>query len=574
MMNTLFNFIKTYSIISSLFFLILSCSKENVSKKVALDSLNMEKFYLNEKPTLEIEIINIPKDSLNEIVVSFTKASLFKNTEPSKVIPLNENDKFKLQLDYSIPNQEIFLTIGNLYYGSISLSRDLKLLIDYEKIKKKPIWSYDDSITFYGSDSNLNLSLLKYNVFNIYEKQKTFQNLLEISRKKFNNFTDFKKTLDSLNQELIKTEISFLEQNQSNHNWYIGYLRENEYYSQLLTYTKQHKLSISKEIKDIILNRKTYGVTNSSDQFLRDQIYNLYGSQKFELEDWNKLYQFKNEDSKRFAKLDELLSIWRDQMNKKSVDNSKLENLKRKLYFSFISEWQLLGIEGLCQTIDSIYSPEKGDLLKLKLWSNDITYYNFEYKKINKNLKSNWAKDILRKEKEKLSLNDVKIQYNKAKVINNQLKTFDFGASLYNFEHLETKDQLITNILSINESKFNLIDFWATWCNPCYEEMKYSKALYEKIDKNKIEFIYLCTSANSSKEKWENTILNIKQKGIHIYANQDVVNELMSELSLNGFPSYALFNPKNKYLKGKITRIKTLTIDHLNEITTTDKQLE
>lgn len=559
---------KTTVIASFLFLLILSCSKNNPTEKIALDSIRMEKFYQTEKPRLEIEIINIPKDSLQEVNVSYVKAPIFKEMEPSRTIPLNQNGKFILQLDYTIPNQEIFITIGKLFYGSITLTKDLRLVIDYKKIKKKPIWNYDESVTFFGSDSDINLSLAKYKLYNFDVKQKVLQDLMEISHKKFKDFTDFKSKLDSLNKILIETELRFSKENQSNYHWYISHLRENEYYIQLLTYTQENKLSLDKEIIQTIQNRKTFGITNSSDQLLRNQIYSHYGLQKFEFDNWNKLYQFKKENSQRYAKLDNFMSLWQDKPNGKPISDKEFNKLKFQLSYSFANEWQLLGIEELSKIIDSIYSPEKSDLLKLKLWSNDLTYFDFEYSQINKYLKTDWAKDILRKEKEILSNNNLKIQYNKDNVtiVNNQMKTFDFGATLYDFEELVTKDQLISSILSLNKSKFNLIDFWATWCAPCFEEMKYSKILYEKIDKEKIEFIYLCTSSNSNKEKWENTILDLEQKGIHIYANESVVNELMSELSINGFPSYALFNSKNEYLNGKITRMKTFTLEQLNEI--------
>lgn len=559
---------KTTVIASFLFLLVLSCSKNNPKEKIALDSIGMEKIYQSEKPVLEIEIINIPKDSLSEINVTYVKAPIFKEMQPSKNIPLNQNGKFILQLDYAIPNQEIFLTIGKLYYGSITLSKDLRLIIDYEKAKKKPIWNYDDSITFYGNDSDLNTIVAKYRVYNIDVQQKVLQDLMEISRKKFKDFSDFKSSLDSLNKILIEIEISFSKENKSNDHWYISHIRENEYYIQLLNYVQENKLSLDKETIQTIRSRKTFGVTNSSDQLLRNQIYSHYGIQKYTIDDWKKLYQFKNENSRRYSRLDDFLSLWQDKINEKPISEKEFDNLKFELSYSFINEWQLLAIEQYSKIIDSLYSPEKGDLLKLKLWSNDLTYFNYEYNKINKYLKTDWAKDILSKEKELLSNNNLKIQYKKDSftIVNNHMKKFDFGATLYDFEEVESKEQLLSSILSLHKSKSKLIDFWATWCAPCFEEMKYSKRLYEKIDNKKLEFIYLCTSSNSNKTKWENTIVDLEQKGIHIYANQNVVNELMSELSINGFPSYALFNSKDEYLHGKITRMKTLTIEQLNEI--------
>lgn len=559
---------KTLVITSLSFLLFLSCTEFNTTDKIALDSTEMEDFYKASKPKLEIEILNIPKDSLSKINVSYVKAPLFKKMEPSKSIPLNKDGKFILQLDFSIPNQEIFLTVGKLYYGSLSLSKGLKISIDYKIARKELIWNYDESLTFSGDDSSLNYTLGKYSVYNIDEKQEVFQNLLEFSGKKFSDYSHFKRSLDSLNQILIETEVNFSKENNHNFLWYISHLRENEYYSQLLTYAQLNKISIDNTTQNLIKNRRSYGVTNASDQFLRNQIYSHYGIQKYTIDYWKKLYQFKKGNSRRYNQLDNFLSIWEEKLKGNPINNELFDNLKFQLSNSFLTEWQLLGIDGLSNIFDSIYEPNKSDLLKLKLWSNDLTYYEYEYNQIYKHLRTDWAKDVLSEEKKKLSKNKRDIQYDKSNAteVNSQMKSFEFGATLYDFEHIKTKDQLISKILSLNNSKYNLIDFWATWCAPCFEEMKYSKVLYEKVDKEKIEFIYLCTNSNSSKEKWEDTILEMEQKGIHIYANQKVINELMSELSINGFPSYALFNTEGEYLNGLITRMKTLTYDKLNEI--------
>ena len=55
------------------------------------------------------------------------------------------------------------------------------------------------------------------------------------------------------------------------------------------------------------------------------------------------------------------------------------------------------------------------------------------------------------------------------------------------FEDFEGK------IINLNNksSKIYILNFWATWCQPCREEFPHSKRLMEKFEGQDIEFVYL-----------------------------------------------------------------------------------
>ena len=75
-----------------------------------------------------------------------------------------------------------------------------------------------------------------------------------------------------------------------------------------------------------------------------------------------------------------------------------------------------------------------------------------------------------------------------------EVTTIDFERNMLQFSDLDN------NIFNIQEFKGKnlLINYWATWCNPCLAEMPYMVELYEKY-KNEDDIIFLFLSREELK---------------------------------------------------------------------------
>jgi len=110
----------------------------------------------------------------------------------------------------------------------------------------------------------------------------------------------------------------------------------------------------------------------------------------------------------------------------------------------------------------------------------------------------------------------------------------------------ETLSKLTTEVKAkyINKylGKVIYIDFYATWCGPCREEIPYAKSLHHEFENKGVVFLNLC--AQSEKEDWKNMIKQHKIKGEHYLLNKEEFDFLQNIYKIKGFPTYILIDKK------------------------------
>ena len=99
------------------------------------------------------------------------------------------------------------------------------------------------------------------------------------------------------------------------------------------------------------------------------------------------------------------------------------------------------------------------------------------------------------------------------------------------------------NELKLNSFKGNviLLNFWATWCAPCKEEMPSLDLLQENKELNNLK-IFPINVGKDNLNKASSFFSNLKIRNLNLYF--DNPQTLAKKLSLRGIPTTILFNKK------------------------------
>ena len=103
----------------------------------------------------------------------------------------------------------------------------------------------------------------------------------------------------------------------------------------------------------------------------------------------------------------------------------------------------------------------------------------------------------------------------------------------------QDRDGSIINLKKINSDKIYILNFWATWCAPCREEMPYLDTL-QSIDKLENLKIFPINVGKEKIEKAEKFFLKLKIKNLDIYF--DDTAKLANFFSLRGIPTSVIIN--------------------------------
>lgn len=101
------------------------------------------------------------------------------------------------------------------------------------------------------------------------------------------------------------------------------------------------------------------------------------------------------------------------------------------------------------------------------------------------------------------------------------------------------KEKLMEAIVSQYKGKVVVVDFWATWCGPCFQAMKEIEPLKEELQGKNVVFVYIAETS-SPIDLWKKKILSID--GEHYYLTEVESKYIKDYFKFTGIPSYLIYD--------------------------------
>jgi thiol-disulfide isomerase/thioredoxin len=111
---------------------------------------------------------------------------------------------------------------------------------------------------------------------------------------------------------------------------------------------------------------------------------------------------------------------------------------------------------------------------------------------------------------------------------------------------VKNTDASLEEILSNYKGSVVYVDFWASWCAPCIDEIPASKKMQNTLEDTNVKFLFI--SIDRDEKSWKKAIAAYQIPGIHYRVNSLKTSVAIQSLTAGGIPHYIIVGKDGKIL--------------------------
>lgn len=478
---------------------------------------------------------------------------------------MNEDGSFSIVLQNVHPLQQVWLEVGDYFYGVLYVRTDLTIDFDLEKLRKARVWAIGEGVQFGGSDGDLNVFMGKYNLKqNNYNDPLNAEKEALLTAKTKLPSTEFADKFDQIMSKYKAQDDAFIADNPSVFAWIIENERLSYYYHSVCSYHWGRKMDAA--LWEKVRNHRSFVMSQEASRYYSYlfKYVNYLAANEPSIDfgspqDWRRVADIPDLSAAKRTLIQKIIE------NPSGVNDASFKTFEKEMDFILFEKTTLLVVSML----DSLFEQPKADLLKFHADSKKQNEQKIIVDVLLNNMKTEWCKNFLSADYDKKIRNIEKVNQalisNASQLLNQPLVETPFGAKLYRIDKGDAPS-VLASLKQKAQNKAMIIDFWATWCGPCIEQMPTVKKVQTETHDVPVEYVFICTSRGATMDKWTNKIMEHQLSGIHIYLDDAISADLMQLFSFSTFPNYAFIDRTGKFTAGVFSDKTNLKAEKIREL--------
>lgn len=117
-------------------------------------------------------------------------------------------------------------------------------------------------------------------------------------------------------------------------------------------------------------------------------------------------------------------------------------------------------------------------------------------------------------------------------------------------------DELLQEIARNHRGQIVYLDVWATWCQPCHQEMQKSGPMKKAFKQRDIAIVYLC--ADGQESVMQDAIKRYDLAGDHYFMSAKTSREFRALFDISAYPTYLIMNHEGQVVNRQAPRPSNL----------------